>query len=148
MQAAQRISKEIRQITELAFVTYCRHADQDDDLHFVSDAGREKEALLVQMVGPEQTPYSGGYFTMCITFPDEYPFKPFKVYFLTPIVHPNFIATHDYWTVCNCSMGYQLSSKWQPLLNPAMILTKIRGLLFNPEIPLCISHKSTIEYND
>ena len=130
MQSVQRIQKEMRQLQELHFVTYCRQADDQDQLWFISNRSKEQEPIFVQIIGPKSTPYHGGFFTMCITFPEDYPFKPFKIYFLTPIVHPNLIKTHDYWTVCNCSMSYQLSSKWAPSLSPAIILTKIRGLLF------------------
>lgn len=41
------------------------------------------------MSGPPETPYEEGVFSMRLTFPAEYPFKPPEVRFTTPIYHPN-----------------------------------------------------------
>lgn len=43
----------------------------------------------VQIMGPEQTPYSGGTFKLELFLPEEYPMEAPKVRFLTPIYHPN-----------------------------------------------------------
>ena len=65
--------------------------DPDDQLmiHSVccpSDNLHQIEAIIK---GPPETPYSGGYFTIELEIPDKYPFVPPKVYFKTPIQHPN-----------------------------------------------------------
>jgi ubiquitin-conjugating enzyme (huntingtin interacting protein 2) len=39
--------------------------------------------------GPEGTPYEGGVFEIDINIPDQYPFEPPKMKFLTKIWHPN-----------------------------------------------------------
>ena len=39
--------------------------------------------------GADGTPYSKGCFKLSVTIPARYPFEPPKVYFVTPIYHPN-----------------------------------------------------------
>lgn len=39
--------------------------------------------------GPPGTPYEGGLYEIAITIPNEYPFKPPVMKFLTKIWHPN-----------------------------------------------------------
>ena len=41
------------------------------------------------MLGPPDTPYSGGVFKLEILLPERYPFEPPKLRFVTQIYHPN-----------------------------------------------------------
>jgi len=43
----------------------------------------------VTLIGPDDTPYSGGIFLIDVDFPPEYPFKPPSIVFKTPIYHMN-----------------------------------------------------------
>ncbi|XP_019861650.1 PREDICTED: ubiquitin-conjugating enzyme E2 R2-like isoform X2 [Amphimedon queenslandica] len=43
----------------------------------------------VAIFGPPDTPYQGGYFKAEMRFPQEYPYSPPRLKFLTPLLHPN-----------------------------------------------------------
>ena len=77
------------------------------------------------MKAPDSTPYKGFYFDISIIYPSMYPFKPPKVMFLTPILHPN--VTKE-GVICLSI----LKDSWSPLLSTRTILISIQYLLENP----------------
>ncbi|XP_070379417.1 ubiquitin-conjugating enzyme E2 D2-like [Dermacentor albipictus] len=81
--------------------------------------------------GPEKTPFEGGVFKLSIFFPNDYPFKPPQVKFITKIYHPN-ISTHG--DICLDI----LKSQWSPALSIAKVLLSICVLMCepNPDDPL------------
>ena len=83
------------------------------------------------ILGPTDTPYSGGVFNLEIYFPTEYPFKPPKVVFTTRIYHPN-ISTQG--AICLDI----LKDQWSPALTISKVLLSICSLLSdpNPKDPL------------
>lgn len=101
---------------------YCKVFFDDDDLFNYN----------VQITGPEETPFEGGVFNLTMNLPPEFPFKPPKLTFLTPIFHPN-ISKGGY-----ISLDI-LQDMWSPaLLRFGSILISLVSFLSlpNPEDPI------------
>lgn len=83
------------------------------------------------MIGPVETPYEGGVFKLSINIPVDYPYKPPKIVFKTPIFHPN-IDTRG-----NICLDI-LKTNWSPGLTITKVLLSISSLLSdpNPDDPL------------
>ena len=83
------------------------------------------------IVGPSESPYSGGLFNLSIDIPDNYPFKPPKIKFITPIMHPNI---NSKGSIC-LDILYK---NWSPVLTLSKMLLSISSLLTdpNPDDPL------------
>ena len=98
-------------------------------------AGPSDELNLYQwnatIVGPEGTPYDSGVFSLDITFPIDYPFKPPKVTFTTKVFHPNLNSQGG---ICLDI----LKDQWSPALSIGKVLLSISSLLNepNPKDPL------------
>jgi len=83
------------------------------------------------IMGPEKSPYAGGVFELRIQFPQDYPFKPPKVTFVTKIYHCNI---NDKGGICLDI----LKDNWSPALTISKVLLSILSLLTdcNPDDPL------------
>jgi ubiquitin-conjugating enzyme E2 D/E len=97
-------------------------------------AGLAKEDIYnwyATIIGPEGTPYQGGIFNLNIFFPNDYPFKPPKVTFITKIYHPNINSNGN---ICLDI----LKDQWSPALTISKVLLSISSLLAepNPDDPL------------
>jgi ubiquitin-protein ligase len=82
--------------------------------------------------GPTGTPYDGAIFKFNIEFPTDYPLKPPKLHFTTPVWHPNF--DEDSGSICLDI----LKSEWSPALSVHKVLISVISLLNdpNPHSPL------------
>ena len=94
----------------------------------------DEEDLLIwegTIIGPNESPYSGGIFKLRIVFPETYPFKPPKVKFKTKILHPNINSSGS---ICLDI----LNKSWSPVIRISKMLLSICSLLCdpNPEDPL------------
>ena len=78
-----------------------------------------------EIVGPPDTPYADGKFSLDIVFPRDYPFKPPKVKFQTKIYH---LAINDRGGICDVI----LYDDWSPALTISKVLFHLRQLLINP----------------
>ncbi|KAJ0965242.1 hypothetical protein J5N97_026380 [Dioscorea zingiberensis] len=83
------------------------------------------------IMGPTDSPYSGGVFFVMIHFPPDYPFKPPKVNFQTKVYHPNINSNGS---ICLDI----LKEQWSPALTISKVLLSICSLLTdpNPDDPL------------
>uniref|UniRef100_A0A251SWN6 Putative ubiquitin-conjugating enzyme/RWD-like protein n=1 Tax=Helianthus annuus TaxID=4232 RepID=A0A251SWN6_HELAN len=83
------------------------------------------------IMGPPDSPYSGGVFLVTIHFPPDYPFKPPKVAFRTKVFHPNINSNGS---ICLDI----LKEQWSPALTISKVLLSICSLLTdpNPDDPL------------
>uniref|UniRef100_A0A0M3HTW0 E2 ubiquitin-conjugating enzyme n=2 Tax=Ascaris TaxID=6251 RepID=A0A0M3HTW0_ASCLU len=83
------------------------------------------------IMGPPGSPYEGGLFYLTVRFPTDYPFKPPKIAFTTPIYHPN--INRDGRICMDILRG-----QWSPALTIPKVLLSISSLLCdpNPDDPL------------
>eukprot|EP00753_Platysulcus_tardus_P019630 PLAT7376.1.p1 GENE.PLAT7376.1~~PLAT7376.1.p1 ORF type:complete len:148 (-),score=63.59 PLAT7376.1:172-615(-) len=112
---ARRLTKELKEMQKNP-VEWATAGPVDDDL-------MKWDAMLV---GPEGSPYAGGVFSVDITFPAEYPFKPPSVQFKTRIYHPNIKTSSG--EIC----ADILSENWGPTLNVMYVLNALRQMLEEP----------------
>ena len=83
------------------------------------------------MIGPENSPYEDGIFFLDIKIPEDYPFQPPKVTFVTKIYHPNINSNG---IICIDI----LKKNWSPILTIPKVLLSICSMLTdpNPDDPL------------
>jgi len=77
------------------------------------------------LAGPSGTSYEGGVWLVSFSFPLDYPFKPPKVVFGTPIYHCNI---SDQGRICLDL----LSNNWSPALSVLKIMSSLTALLQEP----------------
>lgn len=75
--------------------------------------------------GPKDTPYENGIFKLKIVIPDDYPFKPPTITFVTNIYHPNISPSG---TICIDI----LKNSWSSALKLSSIILSLSVLLANP----------------
>ena len=118
--ALKRIQKEIK--------------DFDKDPPTGCSAGPVGEDVFhwnAMIQGPPDSPYAEGMFSLEVVFPNDYPFKPPKVKFLTRVYHPN---VNENGAICLDI----LKDQWSPALTISKVLLSITSLLTdpNPDDPL------------
>ena len=117
-----RINAEIMNLKENP-VTNCSAGPIADDL----------TKWQATIFGPEETPYHQGVFNLKIEFTNEYPFKPPKIWFETPIYHCNINKRGGI-----CLDILKDGGAWSPALTIDKVLLSICSLLSepNPNDPL------------
>ncbi|KAI0775591.1 ubiquitin-conjugating enzyme/RWD-like protein [Trametes elegans] len=83
--------------------------------------------LIGSFDGPEGTPYEGGRFQVDIQIPDNYPFQPVKMKFITKVYHPNVSSASG--AICLDI----LKDAWSPVLTLKSTLISLQSLLCSPE---------------
>ena len=90
------------------------------------------------IIGPEGTPYENGILYFIIEFPNNYPFSPPKVGYLSHSryrVHPNLYVgrSHDNYIgkVCISAINTWSGPKWTTVMDIGSVLLSIQSLLNN-----------------
>jgi ubiquitin-conjugating enzyme E2 D/E len=106
----------------------------------INDSNIKKWSATI--IGPSGSPYEGGKFKLNIEIPNDYPFKPPKISFITKIHHPNISSDGS---ICLDI----LKGQWSPTLNIYKTLLSISSLLTdpNPNDPLDAFVASEYKYN-
>jgi len=113
-----RIQRELQTLGQnpLNFIQHLASSVNDEGLQQVTGV----------MIGPENSPYAGGYFRFIITFPSTYPFSAPSFVFSTAICHPN---VHSGTGATSADI---LFNEWKPKKTINQVLESIHLLLANP----------------
>ena len=114
MKAIKRVNKELEQLRkeDINGITIAEHNGPASNIYHWD----------VTLDGPKDTPYEGGIFKLSVDIPEDYPFKPPKILFITQIYHPN-ISTEG--KICLSV----LSNSWSPAVTIILALKSIITLL-------------------
>ncbi|KAH8494883.1 hypothetical protein H0E87_021332, partial [Populus deltoides] len=118
--ASKRINKELKDLQKDPPASCSAGPVADDMFHWQAT-----------IMGPADSPFTGGVFLVSIHFPPDYPFKPPKVSFRTKVFHPNINSNGS---ICLDI----LKEQWSPALTISKVLLSICSLLTdpNPDDPL------------
>ena len=103
------------------------------------------------ILGPKDTSYKGGIFILDIKFPDNYPIKPPKIAFRTPIYHANINPRkpsspngEELGNICISTLNW-----WKPEFTMIELLSNIYGLFYmvNPDNPYGLDRAYEIKNN-
>lgn len=114
--AVRRLQKELKEVKE-SKLPYFRDVTVIDD----------NVLLWRGLVLPEKAPYNKGAFKIEVAFPQEYPFKPPKITFVTQIYHPN---VDEKGQVC---LPIIASENWKPATRAIQVIEALVGLVNDPE---------------
>ena len=114
--ALKRLEKELMDITKDP-PPMCSAGPMDDDMFIWRGI----------IMGPPDSPYEGGVFSLNIYFSGDYPFYPPWIYFTTRIYHPNIDKRGNIHEDV-------LKSQWSPALTISTVLLSISSMLCDPNL--------------
>ena len=128
---------------------------QDNDVIQIGcNFGLENENFYkwrVTMVGPKNTPYEGGLFTISITFPEDYPNHGPEFKFLNKIYHLNVDFDKNIGHICINSINeWRVTGKvsGKPIYTVKQALFDIFCLFFRQGIESAYSEEMAAKYRD
>eukprot|EP00455_Lapot_gusevi_P049080 TRINITY_DN6889_c0_g1_i2.p1 TRINITY_DN6889_c0_g1~~TRINITY_DN6889_c0_g1_i2.p1 ORF type:complete len:168 (+),score=1.93 TRINITY_DN6889_c0_g1_i2:90-593(+) len=107
----KRVLKELKDMQDCNIPTHLCEADE--------------LAWKVLLQGPSASVYEGGNFVLSVTFPRDYPFKPPRVVFLTPVFHCN---VNSNGSICLDI----LKDQWSPALTISKVVASLSSMLVDP----------------
>jgi ubiquitin-protein ligase len=120
-QAKRRLLKDIERAQEQLM--------SEQGIYYVIDEDRVNKGFAL-LEGPENTPYEGCFLLFSFLFPDDYPFSPPRVLFLTTDgktrFHPNLYIDGK---VCLSILGTYSGPSWSGTQSLSTILLSLQGLL-------------------
>jgi len=99
----------------------------------------------ITMDGPPGSPYAAGTFTLHLTLPTDYPFKPPTVNFITKIYHPNISNDSPPNNGAMC-LGMLKPDLWKPSTKISAVLEFARQLLKEPNPDDAVETKIAEQY--
>lgn len=103
----------------------------NEGIYFKFDIERDVNTLYHQLIiGPEDSPYKGGFYAFKAQFPDNYPFKPMRMQTLTQgegvRKHPNLYICGK---CCFSFLGTWQGPPWTPCNNPRSVAVSMRSVM-------------------
>jgi len=134
----KRILKELKDFEKEKYTTM-----------FIKPKDDKLNKLMCLFIAPEGSPFEGGFFYFQMLIPDQYPFVPPIVKFLTPTgtqrLHPNLYAEGK---VCLSILGtWSGDEKWSSLLTIEKVMLTISGLLDNNPLSYEPPYRKSIDVN-
>ena len=147
-EAINRLLKDVRQVL--------KHPLTDNGIYYIHDEADMLKGYAM-IVGPEGTPYFGGYYFFEFTFPYDYPFSPPKVKYMTNDGQTRFNPNlYKCGKVCVSILNTWSGDKWSSCQTINSILLTLCSLLNeNPFLNEpgqrdgsrdCIAYNKSIEY--
>jgi len=122
---AGSLKRLMKEVTEIAKGNSNAWMHSGEGCHLFPDVDN-LYLMKALITGPEGSPFAGGTFVLDIVAPQDYPFKPPKVNFQTPVYHCN---VSDSGQVCLDI----LHDQWSPALSIPKVVESVRLMLTNPD---------------
>jgi len=100
---------------------------QNDNEITLQVRNENMKTLVGTIYGPKDSAYENGKFKIDIIIPDDYPFVPPKMKFITPVWHPNISSVTGAICIDILKEGH-----WSPALNLKTVLISLQSLLNEP----------------
>lgn len=101
----------------------------------------------VIITGPPDSVYQGFKYKISVNFPDQFPFKPPTMTFITPIYHANVMLGDEVGkngTIC----WNTLKEDWSPALQMTKVLLTLQQLMACPNVLSAYNHDAGVKFTN